>query len=181
MAITQKDEARALSADERELVKQSHHPALQGLSDAELTSLVKLMRDRRGKAKTQADQRRREMRGKSDPKGATASKADEGSRQKVAVLATAMRRLNSEVERRGRMCSHLSLVENANKVGYRDVGDNLVNTGQYFDAFYFIGPRDVQSFFLTEGETLTAGIQAYFARKFAYDPDFRVEYSDPNI
>jgi hypothetical protein len=73
------------------------------------------------------------------------------------------------------------LVENGNKVGYRDIGDNLVNTGQYFDAFYFIGPRDVQSFFLTEGETLTAGIQAYFARKFAFDPDFRVEYSDPNI
>ncbi len=73
------------------------------------------------------------------------------------------------------------LVENGNKVGYRDIGDNLVNTGQYFDAFYFIGPRDVQSFFLTEGETLTAGIQAYFARKFAIDPDFRAAYSDPAI
>jgi len=72
------------------------------------------------------------------------------------------------------------LVENDTKVGYRDIAPNLVNTGQYFDAFYFIGPRDVQSFFLTEGETLTSGIQAYFARKFAIDPDFREEYSDPN-
>lgn len=72
------------------------------------------------------------------------------------------------------------LVENGKSVGYREIGDNLVNTGQYFDAFYFIGPRDVQSFFLNEGETLTAGIQAYFARKFATDPDFREEYSDPN-
>lgn len=72
------------------------------------------------------------------------------------------------------------LVENDAKVGYRDIGPNLANTGQYFDAFYFIGPRDVQSFFLSEGETLTSGIQAYFARKFAIDPDFREEYSDPN-
>ena len=71
------------------------------------------------------------------------------------------------------------LVGNDTRVGYRDVGKELVNTGQYFDGFYFIGPRDVQSFFLTEGATLTAGIQAYFARKFAFDPDFREEYSDP--
>lgn len=72
------------------------------------------------------------------------------------------------------------LVENGTKVGSRDVPQTLVNTGQNFDAFYFLGPRDVHSFFLAEGETLTAGIQAYFARKFATDPDFREEYSDPN-
>ena len=72
------------------------------------------------------------------------------------------------------------LVENGADVGYRGIPPNLINTGQNFDAFYFLGPRDVHSFFLTEGETLTAGIQAYFARKFAMDPDFREEYSDPN-
>jgi hypothetical protein len=72
------------------------------------------------------------------------------------------------------------LVENDSRVGYRELDKNLVDTGQYFDAFYFIGPRDVQSFFLTQGETLTAGIQTYFARKFAIDPDFREEYSNPN-
>lgn len=72
------------------------------------------------------------------------------------------------------------LVENGKQVGYRQIADDFSNTGQYFDAFYFIGPRDVQSFFLTEGETLTAGIQAYFARKFATDPDFREEFSDPD-
>jgi hypothetical protein len=73
------------------------------------------------------------------------------------------------------------LVENGVKVGERDIPLTLVNTGQNFDAFYFIGPRDVQSFFLTEGATLTAGIQAYFARKFANDSDFREAYTDPTI
>ena len=72
------------------------------------------------------------------------------------------------------------LVENGVKVGYRQVGSDYVDTGQYFDAFYFIGPRDVHSFFLTEGVTLTAGIEAYFARKFATDPEFREKFSDPN-
>jgi hypothetical protein len=72
------------------------------------------------------------------------------------------------------------LVENGGKVGYRDVPPNLANTGQNFDAFYFLGPRDIHSFFLTEGETLTAGIHAYFARKFAIDADFREEYSNPD-
>ncbi len=113
MAITRKEEARALSADERELVERSHHPILQELPDAELSSLVKLVRERREKAKAQADQRRREMRGKGAPKGATPAKEDDGSKQKVAVLAMAMRRLNSEAERRRKMAARVTLAENA--------------------------------------------------------------------
>ncbi|HVL71718.1 MAG TPA: hypothetical protein VM434_07525 [Beijerinckiaceae bacterium] len=113
MAITRKQEARALSADERELVEKSHHPALQDLPDEELSGLVKLVRDRRDKAKAQADQRRREMRGKAAPRGATASRADEGSKLKLAVLAMAVRRLNGEAERRRRMAARTSLVERA--------------------------------------------------------------------
>lgn len=113
MAITKKEEARALSADEQELVDKSHHPVLQELPDGELSTLVKLMRNRREKARRQADQRRREMRGKSDPRGAAPSQADDGSKLKVAVLAMAMRRLNSEIERRRRMAARASLVENA--------------------------------------------------------------------
>lgn len=72
------------------------------------------------------------------------------------------------------------LAGNDKRVGFRDVGEKMVNTGQFFDAFYFIGPRDAQSFFLGEGTTITAGIQAYLARKFATDPDFRQEYTRPN-
>lgn len=115
MAISQKEEARALNDDERELVARSHHPVLQDVPDEELSNLVKLMRERRDKAKTEANQRRREMRGKSSPKGAVASRADVGSKLKVAVLAMAMRRLNNEVERRRRMAARTSLVESAQR------------------------------------------------------------------
>ena len=115
MAITKKQEARALSSDEQELVSKSHHPDVQNLSDEELRSLVKLVRERRDRARTEASRRRREMRGKAAPKGAAASGAEEGSKLKLAVLAMAMRRLNSEHERRQKMGARLSLVENAHK------------------------------------------------------------------
>jgi hypothetical protein len=73
------------------------------------------------------------------------------------------------------------LVKNEQHVGKRDVGAKYINTGQSFDAFYFIGPRDVQKFFDGSNYTLTAGIQAYFARKFATDSDFRDYFSVPDI
>ena len=115
MTISRKEEERALAADERDLVEKTHHPALQELSDRELADLVKLVRDRRDRAKTQANQRRREMRGKAAPKGATASTSDEGSKAKLAVLAMAVRRLNSESERRRRMMASVTQVESARK------------------------------------------------------------------
>jgi len=115
MAITKKQEARALSSDEQDLVEKSHHPAVQELSDEELRNLVKLVRERRNRARTEASRRRREMRGKAAPKGAAASRAEEGSKLKLAVLAMSMRRLNSEIERRRKMTARLSLVENAQK------------------------------------------------------------------
>ena len=115
MAITRKDEIRALDKDERELVDQSHHPEVQALSDAELADLVKLVRARRDKAKSEAHRRRREMRGKASAKGAEPSKADAGSRLKLDVLAMAMRRLNAETERRRRMAAKVQQVENSHR------------------------------------------------------------------
>ena len=115
MAISRQQEIRALDADERALVEKSHHPEIQTLSDKELADLVKRMRERRDKAKDRANQRRREMRGKAAPKGATPSTADEGSKLKQAVLATAMRRLNSETERRRKMTASSSQVEIARR------------------------------------------------------------------
>lgn len=115
MAISRKEEARALSADEKDLVEKSHHPAVQELSDADLGGLAKLLRERRDKAQTEAHRRRREIRGKGAPKGATPSKADGGSQLKLAVLAMAMRRLNGETERRRQLAASVSLVENARK------------------------------------------------------------------
>jgi hypothetical protein len=115
LALTKKQEARALSADERDLVEKSHHPAVQELSDKELAELAKLVRARRDKARSLAQQQRREMRGRSSPRGASASTADHGAWTKAEVLASAQSRLNSEISRRDRMNARLSLVESARK------------------------------------------------------------------
>jgi hypothetical protein len=62
------------------------------------------------------------------------------------------------------------------------VEDDRGNRGRDFDAYYFLGPRDVFSFFTENGsQSLTAGIQAYFARKVATDAAFRDAFSIHNI
>lgn len=69
------------------------------------------------------------------------------------------------------------LVENDQAVGRATVSKELVNTGQYFDAYYFLGPSDVHRFFRSGEETLTASIETYFARRMESDPLFRDVYS----
>lgn len=56
------------------------------------------------------------------------------------------------------------------------------NLGGYFDGYYFIGPRDVNNFFAkTGGQTITAGVEAYFSSKFSIDPEFRKDFSAPFV
>jgi hypothetical protein len=115
MAVTRKQEERALSADERRVVAKSRPLALQALSDAELAKLVKLTRDRRDRAKTMTGHQRREMRGKAQPRGAAPSRGDEGSALKLSVLAMAARRLTTEADRRRRLKAKSQLVASAKK------------------------------------------------------------------
>jgi hypothetical protein len=146
MAITQKEEARALDADERELVQKSHHPVLQELSDQDLSQLVKLVRERRDRAKTQSNQRRREMRGKAAPKGAVPSTSDSGTKTKLAVLAMAVRRLNSERERRRRMRAAVGQVESARKALAMKQANAADNGAAPFNSRHsHAGMRDIRS------------------------------------
>lgn len=100
MALSRKDEARALDTDELALVEKSHHPHVQELSDGEVAELLGRLRERRDRAQRIAQQQRRELRRKSAPRGAAPAADDMGSQHKVAVLAMAVRRLNSERNRR---------------------------------------------------------------------------------
>ena len=113
MAVSRKQEERALSADEWKLVQSSHHPAVQQLSDAELRDLLKTVRERRDRAQSEVHRKRREMRGKAAPKGTQPATKDDGTRAKLGVLAMSMRRLNGEHERRRQLAARIDLVENA--------------------------------------------------------------------
>jgi hypothetical protein len=115
MAMTPKQEARALSTDERELVEKSRPPALRALTDKQLATLLKRMRVSRDKAKTVSERQRRELRGKATARGAKPVRDDEGSKLKLSILSSALRRLETETARRERVTAKAELVESAKK------------------------------------------------------------------
>jgi hypothetical protein len=102
MAVRMRDEVRALSDDELELVVKSHIPLVLNLSDAELRDLVGQVRARRKRARDIANRQRREMRGKAGRSGAAPARENAGTKHKEAVLAGALKRLNNEKARRER-------------------------------------------------------------------------------
>jgi len=101
MARSRRTEQRALDKDELAFVEKSHHPAIKELSDKDLADLIRQLRDRRDKARDIASQQRREMRGKSAPAGAKPAADNSGTKEKLAILAAALKRANKERDRRG--------------------------------------------------------------------------------
>lgn len=111
MSISRAQGERALDKAEQELVSNTYHPALQDLADKELSSLMKLVRERRDRARDEVKRRKREIRGKAAPKGAEAATSAVGNKIKLEVLATAVQRLNAERSRRERMAAQLTQAE----------------------------------------------------------------------
>jgi hypothetical protein len=58
----------------------------------------------------------------------------------------------------------------------------LKNTGSAFEAFYFLGPSDMQAFFGAErSSSRGTAIEEYFGRKYAVDRSFRDSFSVPGL
>jgi hypothetical protein len=100
MARSLRDERRLLSGEEFSLVEKTRYPGLRALSDRELLDLRKLVRERRDRAREIAARQRRELRGKSAPRGKTPARDNSGTQAKRDHLAQALQRLNKEVTRR---------------------------------------------------------------------------------
>lgn len=107
MAVRMRDEVRALSDDELELVVKTHIPLVLDLSDTELRDLIGKVRERRKRARDIANRQKREMRGKAERPGAAPARQNAGTRHKEAVLAGALKRLNNEKARREK-AAHIS-------------------------------------------------------------------------
>jgi hypothetical protein len=99
-ALASADEIRALDADELGLADQTRPPLIGKLSDAELTQLIRRLRERRKRARDLADRQSREVRSKAAPSGATAVSDDAGMRSKHQFLGEAPDRAITEQERR---------------------------------------------------------------------------------
>lgn len=98
---TQTGESRLLSASEQEAVNLTQPPAIAGMSRQELQALAHRLRDARDRARDIARQQGREMRGKSEPHGATPARDNLGTVAKSEVLAEALERVNQELRRTG--------------------------------------------------------------------------------
>jgi hypothetical protein len=59
---------------------------------------------------------------------------------------------------------------------YSGANKIIPNCGNILDLVYFIGPTDVQDFFLGEARSLSQAVEIYFARKYAFDSDFKRDF-----
>jgi hypothetical protein len=91
------EEARLLSASEREAVEMTREPAIAALSRIELQALTKHLREARNRARDIDSQQRREMRGKAEPRGAAPSRDNVGTLGKVEVLDKALQRIDHQL------------------------------------------------------------------------------------
>jgi hypothetical protein len=115
MVRSRQQRRQPLSAEESILVEKTHRPLLETLTDRDLVALRKLIRARRDRAQKIAERQRRELRGKSGPKGVRAAADDTGMRRKRDLLAAAVQRLEKEVHRRKQKSARKALIESATR------------------------------------------------------------------
>ena len=92
-------EDRLLAVPEREMVTQTRSPALDGKTKADLQALGKRLREARDRSRRIASQQQREMRGKTDPRGATPARENAGSEAKTVVLVEALKRVTAALRK----------------------------------------------------------------------------------
>jgi hypothetical protein len=99
MSLPIATERQMLTEPEFEVVKQSHYPEICSLSKDELAAAARRLRDYRNKARDLSHQQRREMRGKTEARGARPAKDNTGTLMKKQIFAGALRRVNRELKR----------------------------------------------------------------------------------
>lgn len=99
MATTRKAERRILTGDEFELVQNTHHPALGQMDKQELDQTIKLLRERRDRARAVVNRQRRDLRTQGHGR-TTFAEEERGIRRRKAILREALVRANKEQSRR---------------------------------------------------------------------------------
>jgi hypothetical protein len=97
MSVPVSTDKRMLTASEWDVAERTHDPAICGLSREAMTDSLKLLRDYRKKARDRAQQQRREMRGKAEPRGIAAATDNTGTKIKAEIFAGAVKRINREL------------------------------------------------------------------------------------
>src|ERR1700744_3773974 len=99
MSVPCKFERSLLSHEENETVRLTHHPAIYEVEVAELEAMRPRLRKMRDKERTLGRQKRREQRGKAEPRGASFPGTAEHASERKQVFAAALQRGNKELGR----------------------------------------------------------------------------------
>lgn len=128
MSISSRSEQALLSHDEHEVVKATHHPAILSLSADELRAQRPRLRQLYEKERTFAWQRRREVRGKAEPRGGSFPGTAERSLSRKQVFASALQRLNKEISRIDRLATRSATAAGAHRaLALRKAGESVLH------------------------------------------------------
>lgn len=113
MSVPCKFERSLLSHEEYETVRVTHHPAILEIDSDGLHQVKGLLRQMRDRERTLARQKRREVRGKADPRGGGFPGTAERPLQRKQVFAGALKRVNKEIGRIQKLEARAALAESA--------------------------------------------------------------------
>lgn len=100
MAISEKDEKALLNQQEWEVVVATRHPVLQDCSAEELQATRKRLREMHAKEQGFVRHKRRVRKGTADTRGGSFPGTEERPARRKQAFAQALRRVNSEIDRR---------------------------------------------------------------------------------
>ena len=115
MSISQKDEQGLLNHEEYQAVQSTHHPAIYNLDKDALRELTLRIERHRDKAQTMARQKRREVKGKAEPRGKSFPGTAEQPTKRKQIFAQALKRLKKERERLNHLEARTANVEAAHR------------------------------------------------------------------
>jgi hypothetical protein len=113
MSVPRKLERSFLSHDEYETIRLTHHPAIYDVEPAELEAIRPACAKCAPRSKTLSRQKRREARGKRAARGASFPGTAERPSQRKQVFASALKRINKELERLHNLAARTAHVEAA--------------------------------------------------------------------
>jgi hypothetical protein len=115
MSVPCKFERSLLSHEENETVRLTHHPAIYEVEVVELEAMRPRLRKMRDKERTLGRHKRRETRGKAEPRGTSFPGTAEHASQRKQVFAAALKRVNTELSRLHNLAARTANVEAARK------------------------------------------------------------------
>jgi len=115
MSLNGKFERSLFGFDEYESIRATHHPEIYDLTNAELRDIGRRLRQMREKERTLARQKRREVRGKAEPRGGNFPGTAERPQLRKRAVSAALKRVNKEIKRQQKLEAKAANVEAARR------------------------------------------------------------------